>query len=128
MVPSRMREVVIAAAANATQASTPQTGSQTKKPSQPCASAVAARSAASRACPQGSTNPYFTPGRLPRQADLRSVRAIGPVRGCAGRGAGADRVTDHPQPGEQRVQLLGLEQAGEPFVDQVEVAGQDTGQ
>ncbi len=57
IVPRRMRSVTIAAAVRQTQASTPQTGSQTKIPSQPAASAARAASATSRASPKGITKP-----------------------------------------------------------------------
>ena len=43
-----------------------QTGSQTKKPSQPRRSAMAASSAAVRASPQGRTKPYLTLRTVPR--------------------------------------------------------------
>ncbi len=45
IVPSRIRSVTIAAAVKQTQASIPQTGSQTKNPSQPAFSASLAKSA-----------------------------------------------------------------------------------
>ncbi len=57
IVPIRIRSVRIATAVSATQASMPQTGSHTKNASQPCSSATAARSAAVRASPYGSTHP-----------------------------------------------------------------------
>jgi hypothetical protein len=63
MVPSLIRDVRMAAAVSMTHASTPHTGSQTKKPSHPDRSAIAASSAAVAASPAGSTNPYFTTAR-----------------------------------------------------------------
>jgi hypothetical protein len=59
MVPSLIRSVRMAAAARQTHASTPHTGSQTKNPSHPACSAIAAVSAAVRASPLGRVNPNF---------------------------------------------------------------------
>ena len=59
IVPSRSCFVRHAATASATHASTPHTGSQTNKPSQPCSSATAASSPISAASAHGTTKPNF---------------------------------------------------------------------
>ena len=73
MVPRRMRLVSMAAAARVTQGSTPHTGSQTKKPSQPAVSASRAYSAAVRASPPGKTKPNFigSTSRILREMTMR---------------------------------------------------------
>src|SRR5918996_2940675 len=76
MVPRRMRSVRIAAAVRQIQASTPQTGSQTKNPSQPARSASSAVSAAVRASPRGSTKPYLICGSF-RPGDATDGRRHG---------------------------------------------------
>ena len=69
IVPNRIRSVRIAAAVSITHASMPHVGSDTKKPSQPARSASAARSAATDASPDGSTNPYFMGQKLSAGTD-----------------------------------------------------------
>ena len=56
-MPSLIRSVAIAAAANATHASTPHSASQLKTASHPCRSPNAASSENSRASAYGTTNP-----------------------------------------------------------------------
>ena len=57
IVPRRMVDVRVAATAREIHASTPHTGSHTNSPSQPAASAVAARSPMASASAHGTTNP-----------------------------------------------------------------------
>ena len=57
IVPRRMWDVRTAASASEIQASTPHTGSQTKRPSQPASSAAAARSPTASASAHGTTYP-----------------------------------------------------------------------